>query len=170
MRFTKNLKGAYRFYILAAMITKRAKYAIKAMIYLSKKRRGEYALISEISEHERIPKKFLEAILLDLRKAGYLASKKGKGGGYFLAQPADETNMADVIRLFEGAIALVPCVAFKNYERCDECEEEETCPIREVFRVIREQTVTILKQNNFAEVVEKEKKLKKIKSRGMAKD
>src|SRR3954465_15326493 len=125
------------------MITKKAKYALKAMIYLSKKKKGEHALISEISEAERIPKKFLEAILLDLRKAGYLGSKKGKGGGYYLARPADETNMADVLRLFEGAVALVPCVAFKYYERCDECVDEATCPIREVFRIIREQTLTI---------------------------
>lgn len=143
------------------MITKKAKYAIKAMIYLSKMKRGENALISEISEAEHIPKKFLEAILLDLRKAGYLGSKKGKGGGYYIIKPADEINMADVIRLFEGAIALVPCVAFRYYERCEECTDEETCPIREVFRIIREDTVAILKENNFAEVINKEKKLKK---------
>ncbi len=130
------------------------------MIYLSKQKRGEHALISEISKEENIPKKFLEAILNDLRKAGYLGSKKGKGGGYYLIKPADEINMADVIRLFEGAIALVPCVAFRFYEPCEECTDEETCPIREVFKIIREQTVAILKENNFAEVVEKEKKLK----------
>ena len=145
------------------MLTKKAKYAIKAMIYLSKKKKGEHALISEISESEHIPKKFLEAILLDLRKAGYLGSKKGKGGGYYLIKPAEEVNMADVLRLFEGAIALVPCVAHKYYERCEECVDEETCPIREVFRIVREQTVTILKENNFAEVISKEKKLKKAK-------
>ncbi len=143
------------------MITKKAKYAIKAMIYLSKKKRGEHSLITEISEAEHIPKKFLESILLDLRKAGYLGSKKGKGGGYYIIKPPDEINMADVIRLFEGAIALVPCVAFKYYERCEECADEETCPIREVFRIIREDTVSILKENNFAEVINKEKKLKK---------
>jgi Rrf2 family protein len=146
----------------APMITKRAKYAIKAMIYLSKKKRGELSLINEISQAEHIPKKFLEAILLDLKKAGYLGSKKGKGGGYYLIKPPDEINMADVVRLFEGAIALVPCVAYKYYERCEECTDEETCPIREVFRIIREQTVTILKQNNFAEVIKKENNLKAI--------
>jgi Rrf2 family protein len=145
------------------MLTKKAKYAIKAIIYLSKKKKGEHALISEISEEERIPKKFLEAILLDLRKAGYLGSKKGKGGGYYLIKPPEEVNMADVLRLFEGAIALVPCVAHKYYERCDECVDEETCAIREVFRIVREQTVAILKDNNFAEVVNKEKKLKRTK-------
>ena len=145
------------------MLTKKAKYAIKAMIYLSKKKKGEHALISEISESEHIPKKFLEAILLDLRKAGYLGSKKGKGGGYYLIKSPEEINMADVLRLFEGAIALVPCVAHKYYERCEECVDEETCPIREVFRIVREHTVTILKENNFAEVISKEKKLKKAK-------
>lgn len=145
------------------MLTKKAKYAIKAMIYLSKKKKGEHALISEISESEHIPKKFLETILLDLRKAGYLGSKKGKGGGYYLIKSPEEVNMADVLRLFEGAIALVPCVAHKYYERCEECTDEETCGIREVFRIVREHTVSILKENNFAEVILKEKKLKKQK-------
>jgi len=145
------------------MLTKKAKYAIKAMIYLSKKKKGEHALISEISDSEHIPKKFLEAILLDLRKAGYLGSKKGKGGGYYLIKSPEEVNMADVLRLFEGAIALIPCVAHKYYEPCEECTDEETCAIREVFRIVREQTVAILKENNFAEVIAKEKKLKRQK-------
>ena len=144
------------------MLTKKAKYAIKAMIYLSKKKKGEHALISEISENEHIPKKFLETILLDLRKAGYLGSKKGKGGGYYLIKSPEEINMADVLRLFEGAIALLPCVAYKYYERCEECTDEETCGIREVFRIVREHTVNILKENTFAEVLLKEKKLKKL--------
>ena len=145
------------------MITKKAKYAIKAMIYLSRKKKGEHTLISEISEHERIPKKFLEAILLDLRKSGFLGSKKGKGGGYYLIKSAEEINMTDVLRLFEGAIALIPCVADKYYEPCEECLDEKTCAIREVFRVIREQTLATLKENNFAELVNKEKKLKRRK-------
>ncbi len=146
------------------MITKKAKYAMKALIYLSKKKKGEHALISDISEDERIPKKFLETILLDLRKAGFLGSKKGKGGGYYLIKSPEDISMADVIRLFEGAIALIPCVAHKYYEPCEECIDEDTCAIREVFSLIREQTVATLKENSFAEMVEKEKKLKKIKS------
>jgi Rrf2 family protein len=146
------------------MITKKAKYAIKALIYLSKKKKGEHALISEISEEEKIPKKFLEAILLDLRKAGFLGSKKGKGGGYYLIKAPEDISMAEVLRLFEGAIALIPCVAHKYYEPCEECIDEQTCPIREVFSIIREQTVATLKENSFAEMVEKEKKLKKLKT------
>jgi Rrf2 family protein len=143
------------------MITKKSKYAIKALIYLTKKKPHQPVLIEEISQAEKIPKKFLEAILLELRKSGYLGSKKGKGGGYYLLKPADEINMAEVMRLFDGAIALVPCVAHRYYEPCEECLDEITCPIREVFRNIREQTVAILKDNSFAILVEKEKKLKR---------
>ena len=145
------------------MITKKSKYAIKALIYLSKKKSNEPVLIEEISVEENIPKKFLEAILLDLRKAGYLGSKKGKGGGYYLIKAPEKITMAEVMRLFDGAIALVPCVAHKYYEPCEECVDEITCPIREVFRVIREQTVATLKDNNFAVLLEKEKKLKKFR-------
>jgi Rrf2 family protein len=143
------------------MITKKSKYAIKALIFLAKKKTSEPVLIEEISNEEHIPRKFLETILLDLRKAGYLGSKKGKGGGYYLLKPAEEINMAEIMRLFDGAIALVPCVAHKYYEPCEECLDEITCPIREVFRVIREQTVATLKDNNFSVLVEKERKLKR---------
>lgn len=143
------------------MITKKSKYAIKALIYLAKQKERKPVLIEEISNEEKIPKKFLEAILLELRKAGILGSKKGKGGGYYLLKGAEEINMAEVLRLFDGPIALVPCVAHKYYEPCEECIDEITCPIREVFRIIREQTVATLKDNSFAELLVKEKKLKR---------
>lgn len=146
---------------LVFMITKKSKYAIKALIFLAKQEKNKPILIEDISTSEHIPKKFLETILLDLRKSGYLGSKKGKGGGYYLLKPASSINMAEIMRLFDGAIALVPCVAHKYYEPCEECLDEITCPIREVFRVIREQTVATLKDNSFAELVDKEKKLKK---------
>ena len=149
------------------MITKKSKYAIKALIYLAKKKESNTpVLIEEISKEERIPKKFLEAILLDLRKAGYLGSKKGKGGGYYLIKNAEEINMAEVLRIFDGPIALIPCVAHKYYEPCEECLDEVTCPIREVFRVIREQTVATLKENSFSELLSKEKKLKRYSRKG----
>lgn len=143
------------------MITKKSKYAIKALLYLAKQNAKTPVLIEDIAQAERIPKKFLEAILLDLRKAGILGSKKGKGGGYYLIKTPEQISMAEVMRLFDGAIALVPCVAHKYYEPCEECVDEITCPIREVFRIIREQTVATLKDNNFAELMDKEKKLKR---------
>jgi Rrf2 family protein len=144
------------------MITKKSKYAIKALIYLAKQPPKEPILIESISTDERIPRKFLEAILLELRKAGYLGSKKGKGGGYYLIKSPEDINMTEVMRLFDGAIALVPCVAHKYYEPCEECIDEISCPIREVFRVIREQTVATLKKNSFGKLVESEKELKKL--------
>lgn len=128
---------------------------------MSKQEKDKRVLIEEISDKENIPKKFLEAILLELKKAGYLGSKKGKGGGYYLIKAPESITMAEVMRLFDGAIALVPCVAHKYYEACEECLDEITCPIREVFRVIREQTVATLKQNNFAELLKKERSLEK---------
>jgi Rrf2 family protein len=142
------------------MITKKSKYAIKALIYLAKQPPKEPILIETISQEERIPRKFLEAILLELRKAGYLGSKKGKGGGYYLIKAPEDINMAEVMRLFDGAIALVPCVAHKYYEPCEECIDEISCPIREVFRIIREQTVATLKKNSFEKLIESELKLK----------
>lgn len=147
------------------MITKKAKYALKALIYLSKKDHSNPVLIGEISDQEGIPKKFLEVILLELRNAGILGSKKGKGGGYYLIKSAKAINMADVLRLFDGPIAIVPCVSEKYYKACEECVDEVTCPIREVFLGIRKQTVATLKENNFAALVSKEKKLKRYRKK-----
>jgi Rrf2 family protein len=134
------------------MISKKTKYAINALVYLSKKPAHQPILISEIAEHEHIPQKFLEAILLDLKKAGILASKKGKGGGYFLLKSTDDVNMADVMRLFDGPIALLPCVTHKYYQKCDECVDEESCGIRSVFLEVRNQTVELLKKATLSEI------------------
>jgi Rrf2 family protein len=143
------------------MLSKKSKYAIKALLYLGRQKEHERILISDIAEQENIPKKFLEAILLELKNAGFLGSKKGKGGGYYLIKPTAEINLADVIRLYDGAIALVPCAAYKYYEACDECEDEATCAIRAVFKQLRDVSVEFLKTNTLAELLSKEKKLKK---------
>ncbi len=135
------------------MLSKKAKYAINALVNLTRKYDRGPILISEIAKEEKIPKKFLEAILLDLRNAGILNSKKGKGGGYYLIKPPGEVNLATVVRLFDGAIALLPCVSYKYYERCDECEDEEACGIRDVFMEVKEETVNLLKKNTLADIV-----------------
>jgi Rrf2 family protein len=138
------------------MISKKTKYALNALVHLAKKFEQGPVLISYISEQENIPQKFLEAILLDLKNAGILASKKGKGGGYYLIKPPEEVNVADVMRLLDGPIALLPCVTYKYYERCEECKDEETCGIRDVFMAVRNETVQILKQNTLASIIDKE--------------
>jgi Rrf2 family protein len=146
------------------MLSKKTKYALNALVYLAKHANKEPILISEIAESEHIPKKFLEAILLDLKNAGILSSKKGKGGGYYLLRPAEEVSLVDVIRLFDGAIGLLPCVTHKYYERCDECKDEQTCGIRDVFQEVRNLTVKILKDNTLKDLIEREDKLLKEKA------
>ncbi len=144
------------------MISKKTKYAINALVYLAKQEANIPIRISDISSAQTIPQKFLESILLDLKKSGILASKKGKGGGYYLLKQAAEVNLADVMRLFDGPIAFLPCVTYKYYERCEECIDEETCGIRDVFLEVRNKTVELLKQANLAEIMQRESKLKKI--------
>lgn len=145
------------------MISKKSKYALNALIHLAKKYGEGPVLISSIAEEENIPQKFLETILLDLKNAGILGSKKGKGGGYYLRKDPDEVNIAEVLRLFDGAIALLPCVTFRFYERCEECKDEETCSIREVFQIVRDESVRIFKSHTIKWLVEREGELKELK-------
>lgn len=141
------------------MLSKKTKYAINALVYLAKGKPGEAIQISRIAESENISRKFLEAILLVLRNAGFLASKKGMAGGYFLQKQPGEINIADVVRLFEGAIALLPCVSHKYYQKCEECKDEATCGIRDVFAEIRNETVDKLKGATLKNILEREEKL-----------
>lgn len=143
------------------MLSKKTKYAIHALVRLAKEYDKGPVLISSISEEEHIPKKFLEAILLDLKNAGILNSKKGKGGGYFLNKKPEDVNIAEVYRLFDGPIALLPCVTYKYYRRCDECQDENTCGIRSVVQEVRDNTVNILKRNTLATIIAKEQELSK---------
>jgi Rrf2 family protein len=144
------------------MISKKTKYAINALVHLTKRRDEGPIVISDIATTENIPQKFLEAILLDLKKAAILASKKGKGGGYYLLKDPDLVNLADVIRLFDGPIALLPCVTYMYYERCEECKDEKSCGIRDVFMELRNQTVEFLKTATLSEIISREEKLKSI--------
>jgi Rrf2 family protein len=142
------------------MLSKKTKYALNALVYLAKHKNEGPILINNIAVNEHIPQKFLEAILLDLRKAGILASKRGRGGGYYLLQQPSDVNLADVVRHFEGALAWLPCVAYKYYEPCSECQDEATCGIRDVFKQLREETVRLLKGTTLQDVLDREKTLK----------
>ncbi len=141
------------------MISKKCKYAIHALVYMGKDPEEKF-LIKDVSVACRIPKKFLEAILLDLKRAGILGSKQGKGGGYFMRRVPREVNLAEVVRLFDGAIAAVPCATYKFYESCAECDDEETCTVRDAFLQVRNATVEMLKSNTLEDLIKKEAKLK----------
>ncbi|HTE30835.1 MAG TPA: Rrf2 family transcriptional regulator [Chryseolinea sp.] len=141
------------------MLSKKCKYAIHALVHMSKKPTEKF-LIKDISEACLIPKKFLETILLDLKRAGILGSKQGKGGGYTLRKSPAEVNLADIVRLFDGAIAAVPCATHKFYEPCEECVDEMTCTVRAAFLQIRNATVEMLKSETLESLVKTENKLK----------
>lgn len=145
------------------MLSKKAKYALKALEYIAKQSGINPILISEISDAQHIPKKFLEAILLELKRAGILQSKKGKFGGYNLRQSADEVNLGFVIRLIDGPISLIACVSDKFYEPCTECENEATCALRSVVNEVRDATTNILTQVTLADLIIREQRLKKSK-------
>jgi Rrf2 family protein len=141
------------------MLSRKTKYAINALVYLARHAQEGPILISRIAQEEHIPQKFLELILLDLKKAGILVSRKGRGGGYSLHRKPEEVNIADVIRLFDGAIALLPCVTYRYYERCEECRDEKTCGIRDLFKEVRDLTVQLLKNNTLADILAREERL-----------
>lgn len=146
------------------MLSKKTKYAINALVYLAKNNSGKPIPIGQISADQNIPHKFLEAILLDLKNARILNSKKGKSGGYSLNKEPKEVDMAEIMRLFDGAVALLPCVTYRFYERCEECIDEATCGIREVFLEIRNETVERLKLATLEDIINREERLKMVKT------
>lgn len=126
------------------MLSRKTKYGLKALIYIAKQDKSVPVLISEISDKEKISKKFLESILLDLKKNGILGSKMGKGGGYYLLKDSKEIKVASVIRVLEGPIAMLPCVSINFYERCEDCPSEETCALNKLMIQVRDNALVIL--------------------------
>ncbi len=143
------------------MLSKKSKYAINALVFIAKHLDDQPISVSRIAEEQKIPLKFLESILTELKNARVLNSKKGKYGGYSLNGTPQEIHMARVMRLFDGAIGLLPCVTHEFYERCEECIDEATCGIRQIAMEIRNETVKRLKAATLADIVKREKKLKK---------
>ena len=122
------------------MLTQKTRYSMLAMVRLAKEYGKGTLMINEIAQSEKIPKRFLESILLELKKNGYLDSKLGKTGGYFLMKDPATINLLEIVRLFEGSIALLRCTSEKFYEPCDHCKDEATCTIRQPFKDIRDYT------------------------------
>jgi Rrf2 family protein len=143
------------------MLSKKTKYAIKALVALGKNVDNPPMQISKIAEDERIPKKFLEQILLDLRNAGFLYSKKGAGGGYSLNKKPEEIFLVHVMRVTDGPIAMLPCASLNFYHKCDECVSEVTCGIRSAFIEVRDATLKVLSDTSIADVIAKEEILKR---------
>lgn len=134
------------------MLSKKTKYGIKALVYLAKQEAALPIQISTISRAENISQKFLESILLTLRKNGILASKKGKGGGYYLRTSPKNIKMTTVLRLLEGPIAMVPCVSLNFYEKCDDCPDEHACAVNKLMLEVRDSTLKILRNTTLADL------------------
>jgi Rrf2 family protein len=135
------------------MITRKTKYALSALVHLARREKAGPVLISDLAEKERIPKKFLEFILLELKKHGILQSKRGKGGGYELGRPSELIRLGPVIRLLDGPLAPLPCVSETAYQPCDDCMNEASCGIRLVMKEVRDATARILDNTTLADVV-----------------
>jgi len=149
---------------LKTLLTKRTKYAVKALIALAQSEHNKPMLIAEIAHKEGLPKRFLEAILLDLKRGQILGSRMGAGGGYFLMKPASEIMVSTIIRILDGPIALLPCVSLNFYQRCEECKDEVTCSIREMMKKVRDASIEIMGNTSIADLVRREKEMNEVKS------
>ncbi len=134
------------------MLSKKSQYAFKALTYLTEKYNEGPVLIAEIAKKKKIPLKFLENILLELKREGFLDSKKGKGGGYFLAQNPAKIKVASVVRIINGPIAMLPCVSLYFYERCKNCDEKN-CGLHDMMIDVRDATLNILEKRTLQDLV-----------------
>jgi len=138
------------------MITKKAKYALKALLELTE----TYAvkkpvLIAELARRGKIPKKFLELILLELKNNGLLESRMGKGGGYLLSVSPAKIMVGDILRIIEGPLAPLPCLSQTAYRRCDECGDEAACSIRMVLKEVHDHQLRVLDHTSLENMYER---------------
>ena len=141
------------------MLSKKSQYSIYALVKLAREKNKGPILIRDIAESEKIPKKFLEAILLDLRNLGIIGSKKGKGGGYYLIKQPSEINLATIIRKFDGPLAFIPCASKNYYEKCNHGKDESRCGVKQVFDEIRIETDRMLRNTTIADIIEREESI-----------
>lgn len=135
------------------MLSKKTQYALRALTHLALHYGDEPVRISTIAAQQKIPLKFLENILVELKNADMLESKKGKGGGYVLKMSPKKITLATVIRVINGPIALMPCASLNFYEKCVDCFDEETCGIRKMMIITRDATLKILEKKTLYDII-----------------
>jgi Rrf2 family protein len=133
------------------MISQKAKYALRALVSLARAERGQTMMIGDISKEQAIPKKFLEQILLELKRAGFVASRRGRSGGYELIKAPEEIMYGEVLRLIDGPIAPLPCLSKIAYKKCADCQDEGACEIRHVFERVTLATRAVLDSTTLAD-------------------
>ncbi len=141
------------------MITQKTRYALRSLLFLVEQSGGGPVQLGRIAETQRIPPKYLELIMLDLKKAGLVKSIRGPKGGYRLSRTPDEISFGEIVRAMEGPIALVPCASVNFYAPCGDCHDEATCAIRRAFTVLRDQSTQVLDSISLAQGAEWEERL-----------
>ena len=141
------------------MLSRKAKYGVKALIYLAQKYGRGNVLIADLSQKERIPQKFLELILLELKHQGILQSKKGKGGGYLLGRAPSQIMVGHIVRILNGPLAPVSCVSQTAYQKCEECLDEHTCGIKSIMQEVRDAMANILDHTSLADLLKRSEKV-----------
>jgi Rrf2 family protein len=131
------------------MLTKKGKYGLKALVHLSKMPPGQLAFVGDIAAKNNIPKKFLDAILGELRNAGFVQSRKGKEGGYRLAKLPSEIKIGHVVRVLDGPLAPIQCASRSQYQRCEDCDEA-TCQVRHMMLEVRHAVAELLDNRSLA--------------------
>lgn len=135
------------------MLSQKAKYALKALFVLGEHQGTDPVMIAEIAEKANVPRKFLEQILLEMKRRGIVHSVRGKFGGYGLGRKPEEISFAEVLRVVDGPLALSPCASVTAYRKCDDCDDETTCAIRRVLVNVRDATAEILEQHTLAQAL-----------------
>jgi len=137
-------------------ISRKTKYGLRAMYHLGRKFGEGNVLIATLAEEEKVPLKFLEAILLELKGAGLLDSRKGKKGGYKLSRPPEEIAVGAVVRALEGPLAPLPCASERSFQPCEECVDVDSCGTRMIMREVRDEIARILDGTTLAQIIAKE--------------
>jgi Rrf2 family protein len=139
------------------MLSKKAKYALKALLALAAQAGPEPMRIADLARRQRIPRKFLELILLELRNEGVVQSRRGPAGGYLLARRSDRIYLGQVVRLFDGPLAPVPCASQHFYQRCKDCPDEGSCGVRLAMKQVRDASARILDHTTVASLVRRQR-------------
>ncbi len=134
------------------MLTNKGKYGLKAMVHLAGIEPGALAQVADIAETNSISKKFLDHILTELRHAGLVYSKKGKGGGYALAKPPGEIRVGAIVRVLDGPLAPLPCASVTAFRPCDDCADLKTCAVRQIMVEARNAIANVLDNRTLAEL------------------
>ena len=163
MRGRVHRGAGYRHPVVVAL-TQKGKYALKALAYLGTARNRDVrdgregprpVLGADVAREQGIPRKFLESILADLRRHGYLQARKGRGGGYWLVRPTDRVMLGAVLRIFEGPLAPIPCVSKRYYAPCDDCANEADCEVRRTMLDVKKAILAVLDRTSLQDMLDR---------------